>query len=1502
MQHIQNIYVLEGKTLDKSRILRIALAAWLAVIFAASSVLPSGAAFSAAAADGGAGESWESLAERTYAYVEAEFVDAADFGGAREDEAYPDSGDAGDADSGAVAASDADAGAGAGYEASGAERGYGENPYGAVKYEAPGAAGRPLRALADDTLAVDSVEVVYGGAVQAKYRPDQVTLGQVSIGVDGKYYTTQRNASITDPRIFHVSAAFENADGKGEPLFGDGLKGAALEAAYSEFLNRLEWTYGEKPLADWKRASGSSWSSALTGAQFITVVGTRLLKSESGYKLEADVRFDTRLNALAGASSVAGNVPYEGYAMTTQGSNSFRPQELNDLVGSYALSVKYVDPSDSDAGKEIGSRPVRLTLYDSYLTWKEADAWARELKAKAEAGPNGGEIGYNGRYVSVQSLTKTLEGNDLWNIVISDSKASVDEYLNVTRPLMESNPALLKEQISRPGDNQKVPLYFSVTHSDETPGPDANVRAAELFLYGEDEISFDTQDNIDNRIYTYNPTTGARNSVGYFSASGDAATRHSFTIDEALDKFIIVINITGNPDGRDHLLRGNFQGIDQNRQASGQVTVEAAAVAADVFKWSPLIDNELHGYVANMLLMPGSGPHAPYYEHDLTYPAGLEQSDFMGRAILGSTPMTRFLTPFYHYRYGWDDGATIYAHNYAVLFGGIGQNIEIPYANEDSVDAFLATFKAIVYDVLKNREELYGNKLEALDRAVNNIDSHETDKWLTDPFTEIPDEDLSKHYSGDVIGRPRLQGADGSELSYFPDYYIIPVDEGTQFNVPEAYRSLEQLERSGAKYRRTTKPVEVDGVTYPAGTYVIDLRQYSRNYIHSVLDAGYNASIFNSTYAEVTVSLPALRGFKSVALWSPDYFEDKSEPVAAVNKPGIFLEGSTEYVVVKTGSTDVVRLVNRLFNAEKPVRIITGYTPYGNIGDFIARSADVESVKGTNVDGEPDDLTKKLTAVVKDFPGGAGELAAVSAAAVQPIIAGVGSPITPQYPQGTSVTGLVYALPFLEFPKGTFSVSTNLTGAIDDYNVIFNDNVSLSGETFTNALYQRGVAYVGARANGINSVANLTNFALGARTAPSGSFEAVFRSTVSPTSSIVSAFADSDVSYLNGAAFFGTLPAGTKRLIAIDDGEDNFQGGFWRNAASLPGGYDYTATQGRVTAIYGTAGEDRDIPITLFGTNVFWRVNTQYYWPLFSQAIFEGASGIIDHTRPYTAADTPSTFWTSHPVSVALATVASDGAESEAIALKQLVKVNGEELAPAYGADSSGWAVHEGAIVIADEGEHYIHWYADNSEAATNQGTYGPYRIDLTSPEVGVSIGKAEGGEVTLIASAYDALSDVASYEWQRKAGLGEWESIGGGASVDVAAPAAGSGVAYRVLVTDYAGNETAAEIYGDLLLDISVNPKFEIYVKDIPSASDGEYAPQFDIKSNGAGASVVALAAAYGADGRLVGLDSVKISLVAGEFAAASPSVPRNPAAESYKFFIFDSSYLPLTAITSLP
>ncbi|MDR2670111.1 MAG: hypothetical protein LBC26_00105, partial [Oscillospiraceae bacterium] len=795
----------------------------------------------------------------------------------------------------------------------------GEHPLGAVKSassQSPAVGSLRLSAdapalLAAETLSIDSVEVVNGGAVQAVYRSDKVT------EKDGKYYTTERIASATDPRIFKVSVVLPAVDGEGVPL----LPSPPSVADLNNLLAKIKWTYGEKPFSDWRKFASNSAGAAQTGNPFITLLSTNLYVSSDTYKLEAEIRFDTPLAASFGSVSITANRAYANYPSITQ--SSYHPEAIDKLVGSYALAARYdEDDVPGNGGKEVqlGARDVRLSLYDSFNTWSEIDQFARDLKSLSES--NGDHI--NGRYVGVQSLAKSLRGNDIWNVVIAESKEAVDEYLNVTKPLLETDPEALAAKI--PGGNQKIPIYFNVIHADEVPGIDGNIKVIKSFIY-DDEITFKSVDEI--TATNANPSS----SNGYAtSKSGTEVTTYSYKVDDALDKFIIVVTITSNTDGRELLLRGNEYGLDHNRQSVAQRTIESVALTSDMRKWNPVEFNEYHGYTSTMLIMPGTGPHAPYFEHDLLYPNAVEHAHTMGKAILGSTPLTSYTVSYDYWVDGWDDGGRGASYFYSYLIGSLGRTIEIPYANEDAVDAVATATKSLIYNSLIDRDELYLNKLEFARRALYNEDQKDkVDPYIVNPFKD-----------NEQVGRPRTTDENGVERKYFPDYYIIPVDTVNQYNVPEAYEAFEQLQRNGVKFRQTSEPVTVDGATYPAGTYVIDLRQYSRNFVQAALSQGYKSSYFTDTYAEVTVDLPTLRGFKVVPVWNAGLFDDTAEEVAgSIERPAAAAAAGSEYVVIQTGSVDVIKLINRLFNNNKPLHIITSYTPEGKIGDFIAKRADV---------------------------------------------------------------------------------------------------------------------------------------------------------------------------------------------------------------------------------------------------------------------------------------------------------------------------------------------------------------------------------------------------------------------------------------------------------------------------------------------------------------------------------------------------------------------------------
>ncbi len=97
---------------------------------------------------------------------------------------------------------------------------------------------------------------------------------------------------------------------------------------------------------------------------------------------------------------------------------------------------------------------------------------------------------------------------------------------------------------------------------------------------------------------------------------------------------------------------------------------------------------------------------------------------------------------------------------------------------------------------------------------------------------------------------------------------------------------------------------------------------------------------------------------------------------------------------------------------------------------------------------------------------------------------------------------------------------------------------------------------------------------------------------------------------------------------------------------------------------------------------------------------------------------------------------------------------------------------------------------------------------------------------------------------------------------------------------------------------NISADGRVYIAAESIPGGSGGQYSPSFLMISDSA-MTVTLIAAEYGADGRLISSKAQSVSLEAGVMETVRASIPFS-SGNTYRFFIWDSGFRPLTAITS--
>ncbi|MCL2559897.1 MAG: InlB B-repeat-containing protein [Turicibacter sp.] len=1126
---------------------------------------------------------------------------------------------------------------------------------------------------------IESVSVLVAGEEQARFRDQVGRSHTVEQGASGNWYTTSRDATLMDGRAFEIHTLIPAA--------------AIGDADYDDFLDSLTFTYGELPFEAWlggPQFNSSDVATLTTGGRFVHWMADDLVYNGNGtYTIESVIEFRSPYPA---ANPAAVNIPWEGYRGTNQVGFA---TAMRHVVGTFDLSVSS-DITGVDV--ELASLPINLNLYDDFHLWGEIDQWATDLRAEAGASRT-----INGRHVDVTSLGQSHQGRELWNIVIASSQNAVDDYFTYTRPRMtgELDDLLALRSEIEAGVHHRIPIYFHNIHPDEVTGVDAQLVMVEELLR-QDYIYFETVRESDTSGITTGPIWGtpSPHPNGYVSvARGELNDRNDtetvrISVEEALNYFIFIFVPTNNPDGHYGMLRGNAYGFDLNRDASYQTQIENRLVVEDVLRWNPLAMLEFHGHVGHMLIEPTTGPHNPNYEYDLLNPAMLRAAHIMGRASI-SGAYYRYLIPAEHMTDGWDDGGPMYMPVFLMHFGILGFTLEIPHTNQDSLDANVAMGWAFVDHAMDYFEELFLNKLEHNRRGMTNADYAElVDPFFTNPFTSPPTQ----------IGRPRQEG-----LSFFPDYWVIPVDDFNQWNLLEAYNMLEKLERHGITIERTTELVEHDGMRFPTGTYVIDMRQARRGYVNTMLEAGYDASFFTAMYAEITMNFPDLRGFDAIAVWEEDLFDGASEIVSSVSSLAtVVAPGTSNYVTIRNNNQDAIRLVNALFREGADVWMMTSYLPEGVVGDFIVeRSALTASVL--------DELFVETTAL-EVRPQSADELE-------QPRIAFLGAPPGPT--QGLHTTG-PYILRDLGFeyvwvtqnaacPEPPVNVVPShlrpclslldLTPGVD-FNIMVNHNVNWDNLAVISNEY--GIPVVGVQFQAsVNELFLERGLAWDSIPA---SREGTFDASFSLSSAITGHYERVDGAYLIGTTTFSSIPESATPLIRIDSGDfsDVFRGGWWAGDANQEN------VPGRVTAFTGET--NAGVPATVFGTNIFNRSHSQVYHNLFGTAVLMHVSDVEDHARPFVIATTTDA---AGELLVELDFIASEREGSEATIETQMFKVSNNPTASAFNAETAaddGWLVYTEPFVI-DPATEFVHWFAVNSYGVSAQGNFN---FGVLTPDVPV--------------------------------------------------------------------------------------------------------------------------------------------------------------------------------------
>lgn len=625
-----------------------------------------------------------------------------------------------------------------------------------------------------------------------------------------------------------------------------------------------------------------------------------------------------------------------------------------DYTGDYTLSCKAGD------GTVLGTTTVRVNPYDSYRTTSE---FSEELVEAASYANSRTDM-----YAEVRSMGQSTNGLDMPYIIIADSKDTLDQWQDLLNEAKE-DPASVIEQIKN-GMDYKIPILYSNVHADETSGADAPMN----FIW-----DIVTSDQTDNKV-PYNTLTGMTEegeaqiakereeknihtssliedwvtNLGAITAGNqnsgvvDLKTYYNveektLDVDAILDDVFFIVVPEENVDGRTHNTRTAGGGVDLNRDNLFQTQKETQNMTAMIAEWNPVAFMEFHGFVSGFQVEPCSPPHEPNIEYDLFAEMALKGGEAFGAAAVANNDMyNSYVMPLRDYltedengtpywAEPWDDMSTNYTPQYSLLHGTIAYTVEVPGANEDGTKALEYGMLGHTQFMADNKETCLLNLIEGFKRGVENEDPDSVRDWYVDAYDNVGAE-------ADVY-RPRSE----ENNNFFPEYYVIPVDVENQRNLAAAYEMEEFLIRNGVILSKLTEDVTVNGETYQAGSFVVDMHQAKRNIANATLYSGVLITGWPDLYSEPITAFDKTRGFDCAEIRVADAFAGKLATVAeAEGGATVYTGDKGDAVILPNNSVQAIAAVNTLLDAGKTV----GYVTEGEYkGDFAISYADFLTVK-----------------------------------------------------------------------------------------------------------------------------------------------------------------------------------------------------------------------------------------------------------------------------------------------------------------------------------------------------------------------------------------------------------------------------------------------------------------------------------------------------------------------------------------------------------------------------
>ncbi|MET1008756.1 MAG: hypothetical protein ABWY96_01705, partial [Gaiellaceae bacterium] len=395
------------------------------------------------------------------------------------------------------------------------------------------------------------------------------------------------------------------------------------------------------------------------------------------------------------------------------------------------------------------------------------------------------------------------------------------------------------------------------------------------------------------------------------------------TVDELLDHAIVVVIPTTNPDGRVAGRRQNENRFDMNRDLLVQSQPEMRANTAFQLEWLAPVGLFMHGYYNPTLVDGLTKPHNPGLEYDKflywnqrRLDANQAAVEAIGRSI--QRPVNQWdqrgvsgsKNGGPEVAEGWDDWGPFYSQTYGAFFGVDGSTVEM--CNNAACGGALGSKREqylIFYSSadfwIGNRAAILADQLEIFRRGVAGAARV---NCCDDPL---------------VAGRGFTEAQHNWMVEY-PKAFLIPFvggsadqvspNRGVQRSDAEANRLVGWLLDNGVEVGRTGADIVWSGRMFPAGSYVVSMRQAFRGFAYTALAAGQDIS------ARISQLYAPPGAWSHGSLWGADVieipagdasFNPGTTPVADVNEllGGVRTGGPADWYALTIRGTAELRAV-----------------------------------------------------------------------------------------------------------------------------------------------------------------------------------------------------------------------------------------------------------------------------------------------------------------------------------------------------------------------------------------------------------------------------------------------------------------------------------------------------------------------------------------------------------------------------------------------------------------